>query len=255
MNILNKEQIEKIKIGGALLARCMDAIEKEVRPGVSTFELNEVCEAEMTKLNIRPSFKNYFVAGIGKYPTAACISVNEEIVHGIPSASRILKEGDIVSVDIGAEYGKVYTDMARTFPVGKISGEAQRLIDTTKRSLEEAIKVVSGNGHIGDIGAKVEEIANIQNLGIVRDYVGHGIGTRPHLPPQIPNYGRVNCGQAIIEGMALAIEPMLTLGDYRTKTLADKWTVVTLDGSLAAHFEHTVVVIDGKPVIVTLFSK
>lgn len=251
-NILSTSEISDMRICGKFLARAISQASQHAKPGISTFELNRIAEEKLLELGARPSFKNYYVAGIGNYPASLCVSINDEIVHGIPNKSRVLKDGDIVSLDLGAEYNGIYSDMALTVPVGKISDEARRLIDLTRLSLDTAILQISSGKHIGDIGSTIEEIAQRGGLGIVRDYVGHGIGRKPHLPPQIPNYAAHEKGPKIQEGMALAIEPMLTLGAEETKIKPDGWTVVTADRSLAAHFEHTVVIVDGIGEIVTV---
>lgn len=252
MNILDKEQIKLIKICGHKLAKTLSAVVERTVSGADLGELDSFAYDFLIKENCQPSFKDYHVEGIGDYPTTLCVSVNDEIVHGIPVFGRKIKSGDIVSIDIGAAYKGVYTDMATTVAVGKVSNEAKNLISGTKKSLEIGIEHALAGKHIGDIGASIEEFAESKDFGIIRDYVGHGIGTKPHLPPQIPNFGISGSGTEIVEGMALAIEPMLTLGGEKTVVAEDGWTVKTQDGSLAAHFEHTVVIENSKPTIVTL---
>lgn len=252
MNILDKEQIKLIKICGHKLAKTLSAVVERTVSGADLGELDSFAYDFLIKEGCQSSFKNYHVEGIGDYPTTLCVSVNDEIVHGIPVLGRKIKSGDIVSIDIGAEYKGIYTDMATTVAVGKISRDAKNLIFGTKKSLEIGIGHALAGNHIGDIGASIESFARSNNFGIIRDYVGHGIGTKPHLPPQIPNFGIAGTGANIIEGMALAIEPMLTLGSEKTVVSDDGWTVMTQDGSLAAHFEHTVIIEGGKPIIVTL---
>jgi len=250
-NILNKDQIQKIKHCGKILSRTLELVKKAVEPGVVTLNLDVIAEEYLLKNKCTPAFKGYYVAGAGEFPTTLCVSINDEIVHGIPTADQILKDGDIVSIDIGAGFEGIYTDMATTLPVGTISGEANRLLKLTEESLYIGIKQAHAGNRIGDIGAEIEKLANKNKLGLIRDYVGHGIGTEPHLPPQIPNFGAHGTGTEILEGMALAIEPMLTLGSHITKVHSDGWTVKTTDGSFAAHFEHTIIIENGKPVIVT----
>jgi len=250
-NILNKDQIQKIKHCGNILSRTLELVKKAVEPGVVTLNLDVIAEEYLLKNKCTPAFKGYYVAGAGEFPTTLCVSINDEIVHGIPTADQILKDGDIVSIDIGAGFEGIYTDMATTLPVGTISGEANRLLKLTEESLYIGIKQAHAGNRIGDIGAEIEKLANKNKLGLIRDYVGHGIGTEPHLPPQIPNFGAHGTGTEIVEGMALAIEPMLTLGSHITKVHSDGWTVKTTDGSFAAHFEHTIIIENGKPVIVT----
>ena len=250
-NILNKEQIADLKINGHRLALILQELEKNVKAGVSALDIENLSERLLKEQGLRPSFKNYFVYGAGNYPACTCISVNEEIVHGIPRKNKVFKEGDIVSIDFGAEYKGVYSDMAITIPVGKISEREEILLAKTKESLSAGIEAAVAGNHIGHIGHAVESVARSSQLGIVQDYVGHGIGQKPHLPPQIPNYGNKGEGIKIVEGMALAIEPMFTLGSGETDLQIDGWTVTTADRSKAAHFEHTIVIENGKPVIIT----
>lgn len=251
-NILTPKQIKDIKVCGKCLSNALGEVIRNSKIGIKTIDLDKIAEDSLLKQECTPTFKNFFVAGQGHYPATLCISINEEIVHGIPTHHRILKEGDVVSFDLGARYNGVCTDMATTILIGKTDDERKKqLIDVTKKSLEIGIKEAKVGNFIGDIGYAIQSYAESFGFGIVREYVGHGIGTEPHLSPQIPNYGAKRTGARILEGMALAIEPMLTLGDYRTIIHEDGWTVKTLDQSVAAHFEHTVVIIDKKPIIVT----
>ncbi|MFA5926821.1 MAG: type I methionyl aminopeptidase [Patescibacteria group bacterium] len=250
-NILNKNQIEAIKECGKILSQAMDEVEKSIAPNLTAAEIDSIAESAILKGGAKPSFKNYEVHGGGIYPSTSCISINDEIVHGLPTSDKILREGDIVSVDLGANKGGVHTDMARTFAVGKVSSQAQKLIDMTRRCLEVGLSSVRAGAKIGQIGHNIQKTAESEGFGVVRDLVGHGIGPEVHMEPSVPNYGRGNEGPVIVEGMALAIEPMLTTGSHRIKVAPDGWTILTTDGSLAAHFEHTVVVEDGKPVVVT----
>lgn len=251
-NVLTKQQLIDIKICGKFLADAMRQAVLAAKPGVITIELDKIAEKTLLSHGCKPSFKNYYVAGNGSYPASLCVSINNEIVHGIPSEKIVLKEGDLLSLDLGAEYKGVCTDMAVTVPVGRISKEAQELIEYTQLSLQEGINQAKIGNKIGDIGHSVEKYADSKNLGIIREYVGHGIGAEPHMWPQIPNFGRSGTGPEIEEGMALAIEPMLTLGGETTTIAKDGWTVKTADGSLAAHFEHTVIIENGKTIIVTV---
>ena len=250
---LSPEEILSLKAGGRFLAEALALVCKAVRPGVSTAELNQIAEHELALRNCRPSFKNYYVAGAGEYPAALCISINDEIVHGLPDAGRLLQDGDIVSLDLGAEYQGIYSDMAVTVAAGEISKESQRLIEVTKHSLETGIAAITPGAKIGDIGAAIEEYVESEGFAVIKDYVGHGIGRKPHELPQIPNFGRKGTGPLIADNQALAIEPMVSVGDFHTMVANDGWTVKTLDGSLSAHFEHTVIVENGLPVIVTNF--
>lgn len=250
-NILNSSQIENMRECGKILSSAMKEVEKVVKPGISTDKLDQIAERLIKEKGAIPSFKDYEVQGVGKYPASLCVSINSEIVHGIPSSSRVLKEGDIVSLDLGAIFKGVCTDMAVTLPVGKVSDIAQILIKTTKECLEKGINAAVLGNHIGNIGEEVQKYAEDNGFGVVRDFVGHGIGEKPHMDPAIPNYGKASEGPEIIEGMALAIEPMITEGHYDTKIDPNGWTVATADDSLAAHFEHTIVIIDGNPEVIT----
>ena len=250
-NILNLNQIKNMRECGKILISAMKEVANAVKPGVSTKELDEIAEKLITEQGAIPSFLNYTVAGVGKYPSSLCVSINSEIVHGIPSTHRVLKEGDIVSLDLGAIFKGICTDMAVTLPVGKVTEEASKLIRVTKECLDLGIKASIPGNNIGSIGEAVQKHAELNGFGVVRDFVGHGIGEMPHMDPPIPNYGNKKEGPEIVEGMALAIEPMVTAGDYKTKIDPNGWTVATKDGSLSAHFEHTIVINDGKPEIMT----
>lgn len=250
MELLSGQDFENIKASGQILKNALNLVSAAVKPGVSTAYLNEIGEKAIFDAGAEPSFKDYFVEGSGIYPAGVCVSVNDEIVHGLPK-DRILLTGDIVSLDLGVQYHGMCTDMAVTLPVGRVSSQAELLINVTKKALDEALASVKIGGHIGDIGATVEGIALANDLGVIKALVGHGVGSKPHLPPQIPNFGKKGTGPEIVEGMALAIEPMLTLGDFRIQQLADGWTIATIDGSLAAHFEHTIIIENGQTVIVT----
>jgi len=251
MSILSENQIVDIKICGKILHDALLEVANSCHAGVSTAKIDQIAENAIIKAGARPSFKNYLVAGVGEYPSALCISINDEIVHGLPDKNRRLEDGDIVSLDLGAEYHGIYTDSAVTVPVGKVSAELSKLIDTTKTALELGIREATAGNHIGDIGVAVETKAKADGFEVIRDYVGHGIGTKPHMSPQIPNFGTAGRGEEIVEGMALAIEPMIVTGSPKTLVDSNGWTVKTADGSMAAHFEHTIVTIDGKPVVVT----
>ena len=252
MNILNKDQIVLLKICGRGLAKTLAKVVKEAKAGTDLGLLDNFAFESLKADNLRPSFKGYYVEGIGEFPSTLCVSINDEIVHGIPFGGKSIKSGDLVSIDIGAEYKGIFTDMATTFIVGEANKDAERLINGTKKALEIGISEAHVDKHIGDIGAGIEKFATEEGFGIIRDYVGHGIGTKPHLPPQIPNFGVAGSGIKIVEGMALAIEPMLTLGGEKTQVAPDRWTVKTADGSLAAHFEHTIIIENGRPVVVTI---
>lgn len=250
-NILNKEQIILLKKSGSILRDVLLEVKKQIKPGVHTKLLDEIAEAKIFDMGGTPSFKNYFVEGIGYYPAALCVSINEEIVHGIPEKDRVLKEGDIVSLDLGVNYKGICTDAAITVPVGDVSPIANKLIETTRMCLEKGIKAAHSGNRIGAIGYNVQHCAEKEGFSVVRDLVGHGVGLAPHTDPYIPNFGKKESGPAIEEGMALAIEPMITIGGYETETQLNNWVYVTKDRSLSAHFEHTVVIENGKPTIVT----
>ena len=249
-NILNSEQIEKIIKCGKILRDSMEVVKEAVKPGISTYTLDQIAESEFKKRNATASFKNYKV-GDKRFPNSICISINDEVVHGIPHKDRILKDGDIVSLDLGAQYKGLYTDMAVTVAVGSISLDKQKLIDVTHECLNKGILAVKVGKSIGDIGHSIQTCAEKEGLGVIRNLVGHGIGAKPHTSPQIPNFGKPSSGLRIEEDMALAIEPMLTAGDYNIEIKDDGWTVTTKDRSLSAHFEHTVVIINGKPTVIT----
>ena len=252
ISIKSREEIEIMRAGGRILADVLQKVGKSVKPGTSAAQLDKLARELVFSLGARPSFLDYKPGGSGEgYPAALCVSINDEIVHGLPDKKCRLKNGDIISLDLGAEYNGVYTDMATTIAVGNVTTEIKNLLINTKKSLQLGIFEAYSGQHVGDIGAKIEEFASTSGLGIIRDYVGHGIGTKPHLPPQIPNFGTPGTGVEIVENMALAIEPMLTLGGEGTKIGADGWVVKTADGSLAAHFEHTIIIENGQPLIVT----
>lgn len=251
-NVLSEKQIVAMRECGKILASAMDEVAQAVKPGVSTLSLDRIAEEFIRKSGAVPSFKNLKVAGVGQYPASLCVSINSEIVHGIPRSDRFLEEGDIVSLDLGAKHKEVCSDMAITLPVGKISDEAKRLIRVTKECLDRGINAAISGRRIGAIGEAVQKHAESNGFGVVRDMVGHGIGEKPHMDPKIPNYGKSSDGPKILDNMALAIEPMITAGDYNITAGFDGWTISTADKSLAAHFEHTVVIENGITTIVTL---
>ena len=220
-----------------------------MKPGVSTWEINELGEKLIRSYDCIPNFLNY-----NGYPASVCVSVNDEVVHGIPSKSRILTEGDIVSLDAGLIYKGYHSDAARTYAVGEISAEAKKLIEVTKQSFFEGMKYAKAGNHLHDISAAIDAYVSSFGYGIVRDLVGHGIGTSLHEEPQIPNFRQWRRGIKLQPGMTLAIEPMVNMGDYDVEWLDDDWTVVTADGSLSAHYENTILITDGEPEILTLKS-
>ncbi|MCY1713907.1 type I methionyl aminopeptidase [Caproiciproducens galactitolivorans] len=220
---------------------------KAVEPGVSTWEIDRLVRRYIEEQGATPSFLGY-----GGFPASACISVNDVVIHGIPHKGTILKQGDIVSVDVGAVFEGFNGDNAYTFPCGDVSSEAQALMDTTRESLYEGIKAAKAGGRIGDIGSAVQRYAEARGYSVVRDYVGHGVGAKMHEDPSVPNYGTPGRGVRLLPGMTIAIEPMINQGVKEVKTLADGWTTVTADGKLSAHFEHSVAITPDGPVILTL---
>lgn len=247
ITLKSQREIAIMARAGAIVARTLDLVGTLVRPGVSTEDLDREAERFIrTHKGATPSFK-----GLYGFPKTLCISINEEIVHGIPSPTRILREGNIVSVDVGVYLEGFHADSARTFPVGQISPEAERLLTATREALAAGIAQARLGNHVGDIGHAVQGVAEAAGFGVVRELVGHGVGTRMHEDPQVPNHGHPRRGPRLQIGMTLAIEPMITAGSYATKVLDDKWTVVTADASLAAHFEHTVAVTANGPKILT----
>lgn len=245
--IKSKREIELMREPCKVTAELLRDLEDFIKPGVSTQDISDFVDKRITSHGMHPTFKGY-----GGFPAAACVSVNEEVIHGIPTKSRKLKEGDIVSVDVGATYKGYNSDAARTYPVGSISAEDQKLIDVTRESFFEGIKYAMEGYRIHDIGHAVQEYVERFGMGVVRDYTGHGTGSKLHEDPMIPNYGKPKTGARIERNMTLAIEPMITLGTYEVRTLANEWTVVTLDGRKSAHYENTILVTDGEPEILTL---
>ena len=245
--IKSKREIELMRLPCKVTGEILRDVAKIIRPGMSTMDINAFIEDRIAHYNMKPTFKGY-----GGFPAGACVSVNEEIVHGIPSEKRYLQEGDIVSIDVGATYKGYNSDAARTFPVGEISPEAANLIKVTRQSFFEGVKYAMVGYRIHDIGAVIQDYAEKNGMSVIRDYTGHGTGSSLHEDPQIPNYGLPGTGPRIKEGMTLAIEPMLALGSYDVRVLSNDWTAVTVDGSMSAHYENTVLVTDGEPEILTL---
>jgi methionyl aminopeptidase len=235
--IRSPKEIAKMRRSGLALRGVLDALRNSIAPGMSTMDLEKLAEAKIAEAGAVAAFKGYH-----DYPCVLCTSVNSEVVHGIPSAKRILREGDVVSIDCGLIIDGYYADSAITLPVGKISEAARSLLEATERSLQAAIGTVKVGATLGDVGAAVQEVAESAGFSVVREFVGHGIGTQMHEEPQIPNYGRRGEGIKLREGMVLAIEPMVNQGKHAVRVLEDGWTAVTVDGSLSAHFEHTIAV-------------
>lgn len=227
-------------------AGALQLIGKAIEPGVTTAELDRMAEEYIRSQGAVPNFKGYH-----GYPATACISINNEVIHGIPTKKRKINAGDIVSVDLGALFEGYHGDNAATFACGDISPEAQRLIDTTRESLYEGIKMARAGGRIGDISSAVQSYVEARGYSVVRDFVGHGVGTSLHEAPEVPNFGTTGRGVRLMPGMTLAIEPMVNAGNYDVKVMPDGWTVLTKDGSLSAHFEHTVAITSEGPQIMT----
>lgn len=241
-------EIEIMARGGAILHAALMHMKAQVRAGITTGELDTLCESFIrSHAGAEPAFK-----GLYGFPGSACISINEEIVHGIPSRKRVLHEGDIVSLDVGVKLDGMYTDSAITVPVGAVNEETQRLLDVTQRSLAAGIAAATPENHVGDIGAAVQAVVEAAGFSVVRELVGHGVGFAPHEELQIPNYGKPKRGKKLSVGLTIAIEPMVNVGTAKTRTLSDKWTVVTADGKRSAHFEHTVAITEEGPRILTL---
>ncbi len=250
ITIKSKSEIEKMREAGRLLALVHEELAKNVRPGISTKELDKIGEETIRSFGCIPSFLNY-----GGYPASICISVNDRVIHGIPSKNEILQEGDIVSLDAGLIYQGYHSDAARTVGVGEISPEAKRLIDVTRQSFFEGMKFAKAGNHLHDISAAIEDYVVQFGYSCVRDFVGHGIGMQLHEDPQIPNFRQRRRGCILRPGMTLAIEPMINEGRYDVCVLDDDWTVVTEDGLLSAHYENTVLITeDGEPEILTLLK-
>ncbi len=248
VSIKSKREIELMRESCRLLAIVHKAMEEAIKPGISTLDIDRLGEKMIRELGCIPNFKNYH-----GYPASICVSVNDEVVHGIPSKHRILQEGDIVSLDAGLIYKGYHSDAARTHAVGKISSEAQQLIDVTRQSFFEGIKMAKAGNHLYDISNAIDAYVSQYGYGIVRDLVGHGIGTQLHEDPQIPNFAQKKRGLRLEPGMTLAIEPMINIGRADVEWLDDDWTVVTEDGSLSAHYENTILITDGEPEILTLY--
>ena len=249
--IKTKEQIEGIRKAGKILAVVLDKVALFVKPGISTYDIDQYAHKIITEGGDIPASLNYKPEGASKaYPASICISVNNEVVHGIPSRNKILKEGDIVSLDLLIKHNGYFADHAVTVPVGKISKKDQKLLDDTKEALEVGIWSAIGGATVGDIGHAIESFVN-RRYGIVRELAGHGVGVKIHEDPYVPNYGKRNKGQKLIPGMIIAIEPMLNLGKDDIIFLDDGYTIKTADGSRSAHFEHTILITEGEPEILT----
>ena len=247
IQLKSTREIELMAQGGKILAATVEHLRGAVRAGVSTGELDQIAEDFIrSHEGATPAFK-----GLYGFPGSICTSINSEVVHGIPSRKRVLNEGDVLSIDVGVGYKGYFTDSAVTVPVGVIDAETQRLLEVTQDALAAGIAAARPGNHVGDIGAAVQGVVERARFSIVRDLVGHGIGTEFHEEPQVPNYGKPKRREKLVPGLTIAIEPMVNIGGPATKTLADKWTIVTLDGSRSAHFEHTVAITDSGPRVLT----
>ena len=244
--IKNSQQIEYMKRAGKVVSDTLARIEEVIKPGISTVEIDKLAEKIILKQGAKPSFKGY-----SGFPASICASVNDEVVHGIPN-TRILQDGDIISIDCGAMLDGYHGDAARTFAVGKISLQAAKLIKVTEESFFQGVKKAIIGNRLTDISYEIQKYIESFGFSVVRDYVGHGIGRSIHEEPEIPNFGRPGRGPKLVRGMVLAIEPMVNMGKYNVKTLQNEWTVVTADGSLSAHYENTIAILDEGPEILTM---
>lgn len=245
----SEREIAHMREAGKVVALALDAVGRAIEVGITTAELDEIARKVIFDCDAIPSFKGY-----NGFPANICTSVNSEVVHGIPS-SRILKDGDIISVDCGAFLNGYHGDSARTYPVGNISEATNKLVTVTKESLFKGIEQAVVGNRLGAISSAVQVYAEANGFGVVRDYVGHGIGRNMHEEPTIPNYGKISQGPKLMAGMVLAIEPMINMGSYKVKTLQDGWTAVTVDGKYSAHFEHTVAITENGPEILTIINE
>lgn len=247
VSIKSEREIQLMREAGRILAMVHQELGKQIRPGMSTLDVDRIGEEMIRSYGCEPSFKGYC-----GYPGSICVSVNEEVVHGIPNAKRILQDGDIVSLDAGVIYKGYHSDAARTVAVGNISKEAQELIDRTRQSFFEAMKVARAGHHLNEIGRAVQDYAESFGYGVVRDLVGHGIGSELHQEPEIPNFRQLRRGIKLRPGMTLAVEPMINMGTADVVWMDDEWTVISEEMSLSAHYENTILITDGKPELLTL---
>ena len=245
--IKSKQELELMREAGRVTAYILKELEQFMKPGVATIEIDRFVEKTVKEHGMIAAEKGYC-----GYPASICVSINDEVVHGIPSEDRILQDGDIVSVDLVVEHKGYMADAARTFGVGNISDEAKHLIETAERAFFEGIKYAREGHRLSDISHAIQSVVEGEGLGVIRDFVGHGIGHEMHEDPQIPNYGKPGKGPRLQRGMTLAIEPMICEGDWEVDVLLDDWTAVTVDGGLSAHYENTVVITDGEPELLTL---
>ncbi len=247
VTIKRREEIETMRHAGRILAGILDVLQQELRPGITTRDLDRIAEQMIRDADAVPSFLGYH----GTYPASICTSINDEVVHGIPSPKRRIEAADVIGIDIGCIWNGWHADCARTWSVDGASPKVQELLDATRRGMEAGIAAAIPGNRLGDVGAAIEAVAHEHGYGVVRPFVGHGIGTEMHEEPSVPNYGTAGRGMLIQAGMCFAIEPMFTLGSGDVAVLDDDWTVVTVDGSLAAHFEETIAVTDRGPDVLT----
>lgn len=245
--IKSDQEVDLMRESGKVTGFILKELENFIKPGISTADINRFVEDTIRKNGMIPTFKGYC-----GFPASACVSINEEVVHGIPDKKRILKEGDIVSVDVGSTYKGYVSDAARTYPVGNVSDIAQKLMDATRDSFFAGLEFCKVGYRLSDISHAIQVKAESEGFSVIRDFVGHGVGQEMHEEPQIPNYGKAGRGPRLAKGMVFAIEPMICEGGYDVRTLSNDWTVVTLDGKLSAHYENTVVITDGEPELLTL---
>ena len=245
--IKSDSEIELMRESGKVTGYILKELENVIKPGLSTADINHFVEKTIRDAGMIPTFLGY-----GGFPASACVSVNEEVVHGIPDKRRILREGDIVSVDVGSTHKGYVSDAARTYPVGQVSETAKHLIEATRDSFFAGLEFCKVGCRLSDISHAIQISAEGEGFSVIRDYVGHGVGQQMHEDPQIPNFGKAGRGPRLAKGMVFAIEPMICEGTYNVRTLSNDWTVVTLDGKLSAHYENTVVITDGEPELLTL---
>lgn len=245
--IKSKKEIQLMRQSGEVTGYILKSLEDFIKPGISTLEIDRYVSKIIKENNMTPTFLGY-----QGFPASICASVNEEVVHGIPTKKRILREGDIISIDVGCTYRGYVSDAARTYPVGEVSDVAQRIMDTAKEAFFAGLAFCRTGCRLTDISGAIQERVEGDGFGVIRDLVGHGVGRQMHEEPQIPNYGKPGRGPRLAEGMAFAIEPMITEGSYQIEVLRDNWTIVTADRKLAAHYENTVVITDGEPELLTL---
>ena len=246
ISLKSPREIEHMRRAGRITAAARSLAGKLVKPGVTTLEIDRAVRRFIESQGAKPSFLGY-----GGFPGSACVSVNEEVIHGIPGP-RVLREGDIVSVDVGAFFEGFHGDCAGTYPCGQVSEEAMRLIQVTRQSFWEGVKFARKGCRVSDIGHAVQTYVEANGFSVVRDFVGHGVGQKLHETPEVPNFGAAGHGARLLPGMTLAVEPMVCAGDWQVKVLSDKWTTVSLDGSLTAHYENTILITDGEPEILTV---